>query len=399
MLVSCTANIASRPNMQILPTRDDPDFSLVNQFIRELSQVTQMAEVQGSAGAQVEYRIGGKRFHLDFKVRMALPIGGHVDLAIEAFKDGYPRDVRLAVERLLGFKAAHAGSNVPIELCVIAGYLSSGSRKDLEKAGINYFDGTGSMRFAHRSTLIVKDLGPRVRATPRPMKLFAGAREQVIHALLEHWRATGGGKFVSGTDIALRAQTSNYTVSQTMQELEREDWVESSGSGPAQRRRLTNPGALLDAWAAEWISRREKVTRWYGYSPNSNLTDRVLWHFTNSPEPGWALTGAAAANAVLAHLTNVDRVQVIVPPGRADALGRELKLKQVDKGANFVFVERVGASLMFLDEYPERLNSRFSSRFIQYLDLLDGYGRNKDLAREYRRKVLRIEEEEAEDEE
>lgn len=373
---------------------------MVERFLRELDRAASMRVVKGSPCAEIEYYVGSERHHLDFMARMTLTIGGEVDLAIEAMRDGYPRDVRMAVERLQAFKAVHTDTGVPIELCVVAGYLSPGSRRELMLAGINYFDATGSMRFAHRTTLIVKDFGPRLRPTPRPLKLFTGAREQVVHALLHHWWMTGGGKFVSGAEITKSAQTSNYTVSQTMQELEREDWVESTGSGPAQRRRLTNPSALLDAWAADWTARRENVTRWYGYaSPTSNLSDTVLWHFAQMPEQGWALTGAAAANAVLPYLTKVDRVQVIVPPGTAEALGRELNLKPVDKGANYVFIERVGASLMFLDEHPERRNSRFSSRFIQYLDLLDGYGRNKDLAREYRKKVLLIEEEEAEEEE
>lgn len=388
------------PNIELLTTRVAPHASLVKQFLVQLSLATRMEVVEEGAKTEVEFRSGNRLFHLDFQVRMTFPIGGHVDLAIEALGEGYPRDVRLAVERLQEFKAAQEGTNVPVELCVVADYLSPGSRKELTDAGINYYDNTGSMKFAHRTTLIVKELGQRVRATPRPVNLFTGAREQVVHALLEHWLRSGGGTFVSGAEISRSALTSNYTVSQTMQELEREDWVESTGSGPAQRRRLTNPAALLDAWAADWTARREKVTRWYGYAPpTSDLSDTVLWHFAQRPEPGWALTGAAAANAVLPYITKVDRVQVIVPPGRAEALGRELNLKPVDKGANYVFIERVGASLMFLEEQEERHNSRFSSRFIQYLDMLDGYGRNKDLAREYRKKVLRIEEEETEDEE
>jgi hypothetical protein len=90
------------------------------------------------------------------------------------------------------------------------------------------------------------------------------------------------------------------------------------------------------------------------------------------------------------HLTSVDRVQVIVPPRQAEAWGQELKLKQVDKGANVVLIEREGASLMFLDEHPERPGSCVASRFIQYLDLLDNYGRNKELAGEFRRRALKI---------
>jgi predicted metal-binding protein len=69
-----------------------------------------------------------------------------------------------------------------------------------------------------------------------------------------------------------------------------------------------------------------------------------------------------------------------------------LKLKPAEKGPNVVLIERSGASWLFPDTHPERPGSKFVSRFIQYLDLLDGVGRNKELAREFRRAVLNIEE-------
>jgi len=97
----------------------------------------------------------------------------------------------------------------------------------------------------------------------------------------------------------------------------------------------------------------------------AHATEAVLRRFES--RDGWALTGAAAANAVVLHLTNVDRAQVIVPPGQAETWGRELSSSGWTR-ATIIFIEREGASLMFLDEHPERQGSRFASRFIQYLD-------------------------------
>jgi hypothetical protein len=80
-----------------------------------------------------------------------------------------------------------------------------------------------------------------------------------------------------------------------------------------------------------------------------------------------------------------------VPPGQAETWAEQLQLKRAERGSNVVLVEREGASLLFLDEHPERPGSRFASRFIQYLDMLDGYGRDKELAEEFRRRALRME--------
>lgn len=364
----------------------DHAIELLNQFVVELRDATSMSlELQET---EVPFAGEDSKARIDARLRMTLPIGDDVELAVEVMRAGYPRDVRQAVHRLHAYQAARPDSTVPVELCVLADYLSPGSRKELRQAGINYYDGTGSMHFKHRTYLVVKERETRTRPSRRPVKLFSGAREQVVHALLEHWRQTEGHEFISGAELAERAQTSTYTVSLTMQEFEREDWVEATGKGPSQRRRVSNAAGMLDAWAAAWVSRREPVTRWYTYAPQSNPTDTLLPRLAH--RQGWALTGAAAANAVVPYLTSVDRVQVIVPPGQAEAWGQELKLKPVDKGANVVFIEREGASLMFVDEPPERPGSRFASRFIQYLDLLDNYGRNKELAEEFRRRALKI---------
>lgn len=360
--------------------------ALLDRFVAELKATTSMRLLRQEAEVPIPGDASSAR--LDARLRMGLPTEGEVELAVEVMRAGYPRDIRLAVLRLRSYQAARAEASPPLELCVLADYLSPGSRRELAQEGINYFDATGSMHFKHRTYLVIKDLESPKRTPRRAVKLFSGAREQVIHALLEHWRRTAGEAYISGTELASKAQTSTYSVSLAMQELEREDWVETVGKGPSQRRRVRNPAGILDAWAADWTSRRERVTRWYTYAPQANPTDMLLFRLAGKPD--WALTGAAAANAVVPHLTSIDRVQVIVPPGMAETWGEELNLKRVDKGANVVFIERTGASLMFLDEHPERPGSRFASRFIQYLDLLDGYGRSKELAAEFRQRALKI---------
>jgi hypothetical protein len=93
----------------------------------------------------------------------------------------------------------------------------------------------------------------------------------------------------------------------------------------------------------------------------------------------WAFTGTAAANVYAPLLTSVDTVEIIVRPGHAEQLAKSLRLKPADQGANITLVERDGASLLFRDSHPD-YSSYFSSPFILYLDLLDGRGRNKELA-------------------
>lgn len=364
---------------------DNIETSLLHDFTGLLQSVTGFLV----ENEELDVQFGNLRPYarLDALVKTTTPAGDACILAIEMKRVAYPRDVRMAISHLVDYRAA-APHDTQVELCLVADTISPGSREALRNAGINYYDRSGTLYFRHRTWLVNIDRAPIRPARKMDIALFSGAREQVVHALLEHWYRNPDEGYISGAELSLLAQTSTYTVSSTMQALEHLDFVESKGSGPSQRRRLREPAMLLDAWAEEWTRRREVKTRWYAYAQKGNITDRVIEGCIRHARQEWALTGAAAANAIVPRLTNVDRVEVIVQPGQAAQLASAMGLSQADKGANIVMIERTGASFLFLAEHPERPHSRFVGRFIQYLDLLNGYGRNKELAEEFRKQAL-----------
>lgn len=367
---------------------DNVDISLLHDFTGSLESaagfITEHEEVEVPFG---DHR---RNVQLDALVETKTPDGRPCVLAIEIKRVAYPRDARMAISHLMEYRAT-VSSDIQVELCLVADTISPGSREQLRKAGINYYDQSGTLYFRHHTWLVDIERTPIRPARKKEIALFSGAREQVVHALLYHWSKNPDDGYISGGELSLLSHTSTFTVSSTMQALEQHDFVESKGSGPSQRRRLREPAALLDAWAEDWIRRREVKTRWYTYAPSGRITDRVIEGFVVHGRQEWALTGAAAANSTVPRLTNVDRVEVIVQPGEAEQLASAMGLSQADKGSNVVLIERTGASFLFLDEHPERPHSRFASRFIQYLDLLNGYGRNKELAEEFRKYVLKIE--------
>lgn len=365
---------------------DNLNISLLHDFTRTLQNATGFLTER----EELDVRFDGRpRGQLDALVEIRTPDGSACLLAIEIKRVAYPRDVRMAISHLKEYRNSILGEG-QVELCLIADLVSPGSRQALREAGINYYDQSGTLYFRHQTWLVDIERAPIRAARKKDIALFSGAREQVVHALLHHWYTKPDGEYISGGELSYLSQTSTYTVSNTMQGLEQMDLVESKGSGPTQRRRVRDPGALLDAWADEWTRRREVKTRWYTFAPNGLITDRVIEGLVKHSRHQWALTGAAAANAVTPRLTNVDRVEVIIQPGEAGELAPAMGLTKAEKGANVIMIERSGASLMFLDEHPARPHSRFASRFIQYLDLLNGYGRNKELAEEFRKQELRI---------
>ena len=77
--------------------------------------------------------------------------------------------------------------------------------------------------------------------------------------------------------------------------------------------------------------------------------------------------------------------QLIIPRGKVAEIVDALELKPVDKGGNVTLIERGPASLLFRREWtPE---TWLASPFIMYLDLLNGLGRNKELAQNVRDKL------------
>jgi hypothetical protein len=345
-------------------------------------------ERTGASVARIRRDVSIGASRLDATVNLRLATGDALTLAVEIMRAGYPRDIPSAVAHIQDFQRAQPNAS-SVAGVVVADSLSPGARSELRQRGIGYFDHSGTLFFKHQPWLV--DIERAAPSRPRrPAALFTGAREQVVLALLQHAARHPSDGFISGAELASLAGTSPYTVSLTMQALQREDWVETMGNGPRLRRRLRDANALLDAWAQAWTLRRDTTSRYFLFSPPRTSLRDTLLHTLRQKEH-WALTGAAAANAAFPHLTQVERVEVIVPPGQAQAWGREMGLEPAEKGANVLFIEREGASMMFLDDESGQTGANVANRFIQYLDLLNGYGRNKELAQEFRRHVLHLE--------
>ncbi len=295
---------------------------------------------------------------------------------VEVKRDVYPRDVRDAVWSLKKYIRYHDHPHEAVGM-LAAGSLSPGAREELKAENIAFFDLGGCLHLMHETWLIsINKPSKRLKKYSHSVDLFTDARGSVVHALLMHANA-----WITGAELAEQAETSPYTCSVVLQELTLREWVESSGGGPSKRRMLIRPEKLLDAWAEQWQERKEKQTKWYTFVENpknmlSQLAHRIDRARVDFP---WAFTGAAAANVVAPLLTSTDGAEIIVPKGYAERMAHMLGLKPVSKGANVTLIEREPASLLYRYRHPEH-PAIFASAYILYLDLLDGRGRNKELA-------------------
>lgn len=293
----------------------------------------------------------------------------------------YPRDVRDALGILDNVqKRGEYPNSVPV---ILAEQLSAGARADLRQRGVSFFDMSGTLFFKHRNWLInIEKSNHPKRRKPQQVDLFKGARESVIHAVLQT-----KGEWFTGADVVVSSETSGFSVSTVLKELETREWVESQGQGRHRLRRLVKPGELLDAWSIDWRQRRHQISRWYIWCQHPERLFEELSSIATERGLPCVFTGAIVANRISPLLTHVDTATVIVPTNTS-TIAEAMGLKPTEKGANVLLIERSGASLLF----PERsaTGTLSASPYIQYLDLLDGRGRNAELATQLRKDVLNI---------
>ncbi len=298
---------------------------------------------------------------------------------VEVKRDVYPRDIR---ETVWSLNALCSQDGSPEALGMLAaGSLSPGAKEELKAQSIATFDLGGSLHLRHETWLInIERPSKRLKKYSHSVDLFTEARGSVVHALLMH-----ANQWLTGAELSELAETSSYTCSVVLQELTLRELVESAGGGPSKRRMLIRPDKLLDEWAEQWQQRKEMQTKWYTFVENpkrilAHLAERINRQGIDFP---WAFTGAAAANAIAPLLTSTDGAEIIVPKGYADKMADVLGLEPVSKGANITLIEREPASLLYRDRDPD-LRAFIASEYILYLDLLDGRGRNKELAEHLR---------------
>lgn len=310
--------------------------------------------------------------------------GGNWLVPVEVKKQAYPRDVRQAVWFFDEFRRTNrrAGNIVPV---FVAELISEGAREILKSHNIGYYESGGTFFIKNKQWLIDIRRPRQPGRKSGTIDLFSDAREKVVHALLQCH-----GDWFSGEELSSLSDTSAFTVSGVLRELERREWIVKSGEkGRSQRRRLNNPGDLLNAWAD--AVRERSTVKTYGYLFAGDPLDcvRKIERKVSAADNNirWALTGALAANQASPLLTGVSVAEIIVSPDKTEAFLAETGISRAEKGYNIILHEWPPAGVQFIRKED---NLPFASHFVQYLSLLDGRGRNAELAEQFRRTILEI---------
>jgi hypothetical protein len=305
--------------------------------------------------------------------------------------DGRRRPVVIEVKRRVDPAQAHAVANLARsaprgrDFLLVAEQTSALARQILEANGVAFIDAQGNANirlpgvFVRTGSFTADAV--KVRQPPGRAR-FSGKAGIIAQALLlnpkRDWKVE---------ELAAESVVSAGLAHRILARLDEIGLVESSGSGPTKKRRLVNPGALLDLWAEE--DREVGRTQTPGYTlarPGTRLAVMVSERLDRL-DVVHAVTGSAAAALVAPAVTATPvteiRVTAAQPPLQAlEAAGA----RPADEGYNVLFVQTP-------DDLELRWRKRAHGVWLAanpriYLDLLRDPRRGREQAVEFRERIL-----------
>jgi hypothetical protein len=382
----CTVNIDETPNIRqkrhIYCAANVKAHMLEEELINGLQAA--LAQLPNASVKDVAYDVSlSQRSRPDATVSMNLG-SQDIDLIIEIAKTAYPRDVREKIWQIRHYldDAAISGSE-PIPM-LIANTISKGARSLLKEANVGYYDASGSLFLPAQSMYVLVDRPVKAKARKVRDAVFKGQRAQVLHFLFKE-----PDDWMSVKDVASQTRISTATVSETLSELERREWVTTKGSGPTKLRRLTARRDLLDAWSQFIQTQKPPETERF-YVPSSKIEEIMdrLDRACRDAKITYAVSGEAAAQAYSPYLSHISRVMCRMSSGRnRNKVLKTLEARPVSEGWNFGIYTAVRKTEIIHVE--ERHGLSLAPPLQVYLDLLQGGGRSKEMAQHLRETTLR----------
>lgn len=336
----------------------------------------------GKAGlTQLEVPFRQNKHVVDALMEITI-LGQEAELVIEVRRDTFPRDTRDAVWLLRHYLDLFptAANRLPI---LVARSISEGAREILKNAGVGYHDLGGSLFLPIPGAYFLIERPPFKGGARVKGSIFQGQKARVVQEVIAE-----AGQWLGVTSLAERTEVSPATVSETLSEMERRDWLETEGAGPTKVRRLIRRDAVLDEWARQISTQKPpKMRRYYVRSDDHDTLARRLGEACRETGAAYAVTAEAAAQAYAPYLTSLSQVKCRIEPGRVQhRVLAALDARPVTEGWNLGVIETRARGDITVGE---RLEGIAVAPPVQvYLDLLQGSGRAKEMAEHLRSERL-----------
>jgi hypothetical protein len=318
-----------------------------------------------------EVRFGDLAADLTVQVRL---LGRTRQLIVEAKSSGHPKSARMAVDQLRRLllddrlKGAYPVFAAP--------YVSEAARTICRDAECGYFDLAGNCRFSLDGVYIERESGPNpLKETRGEPSIFSAKASRILRVLLNEPRREWQVQQLSQV-----ARVSIGLASRIKNQLEQREWVLSGASGV----RLTQPEAMLEAWASAYSYKQSRVLQYYTLDEIGEAETSVA-EWCRESGVDYALTGFSGAR-LLAPRVRYNRATIYVSARIDDAAGGA-RLKPVDTGANILLLQPFDEGVYAGAE--TRYGLRTVSAVQLYLDLRSMPGRGEEAAQEILERELR----------
>jgi hypothetical protein len=321
-----------------------------------------------------------------FDAQLRVAIGGTIlRLLVEVRAQVFPREAHDWIRRW-HYSPLDESTGRPADGVVIAAKsMTPAARLALVEQGIGYFVEGGSLCLPFKGAFAYIDR-PTPKRFTKDFDIFTEARTPVLHEMLQHPNLP-----FTVHDLASRTGSSSATVSRLLTHLEQEAWVELEGSGPNKRRRLTSPGAVLDAWVAAESERLPQRKERRFFVPGLKATSmagaitRQLKLDQQTPLKKYHVTAEAAAQLYAPHLTSWNVTTIRATPEITSLIEKEMGAKEVPQGFNLLVIEDNLPALRFFDEID---GVAVASPLQTYVDLMCSSGRALDAGKFLRQEKL-----------
>ncbi len=306
-----------------------------------------------------------------------------LSLVIEIKNRAFPRDVREAawqLKRAMRTFEPHDRLAIPF---VAATSVSEGARAVLQEEGIGYFDRGGTLSIPAPRAFVLIDRPPAKQSRRAHNAIFQGKRGLVLQAVFKHRE-----RWLGISELARETGVSPATVSETMAELDRRDWVTVRGGGPTKERRLRETGDLLDSWMRHAEGQKPaKIHRYYVPGSSAQVIAGRLAAACDRCRVGYAVTAEAAADHYAPHLSTIKQVRCrLAPSDHQGEILAELEARPVAEGWNLGLIETKNRSAVVVGDHADGI--AYAEPIQVWLDLLQSGGRSRDAAAHLRTELF-----------
>ena len=270
-------------------------------------------------------------------------------------------------------------------LLLVARTTTEEARRLLEEQGVGVIDTQGNMRVKFPGLFLWTEGRPapatREGQKEPPVKLTgkAGvAAQALLREPQRRWQVQ---------DLAKAADVSVGLAHRVLVRLERENLVEVGGAGPKRTRRLENPTALLDLWAAEMRDRGGKQLRVFRLARDPRAQAKTLSRALTEAKIEHVVTGPAGAARLAPFVTAIPVTDIWVPDTELlNDVAAAAHANVVQEGHNIVLRQAAGnAPLAFRSKVDDVWTADL---FRLFLDLRQDPRRGREQGDRLRKEVI-----------